>query len=500
MRYSSSNILSLAPKALQEELSSKNLNNTEDERFLKYHPLVNLLIMSIGPFLTQFGMSFLDSIDLLIISHRFKKHPDAYAVQIIGLGFFVQQICIYIGMFLQQAIMVRVSSLIGEGKRKEAGQLTVDIYRISIISNVIGSIIVTFIARPLMIFSGCTHELIEPCTLLIISSIAGIPFTSIFHISTGFLQAIGKTVANGLIHLAANCLQTFIITPILQFLIKIDVTLSNISQPIAQSILGLIVFHFTFQQKYSLKPTFSMWFNKFNPETWKSLVMSLSMIPVWIYDLLPTSLILRFMTSSSASESFKTDVIGVYTVLQKIFLIGNALPMALSVGFLTAATFCLSQNNYKRMITTLNYALLLNFIFYVIFIPITIFEPVKIMQLFGISSPSQLEIAKKMVPIPMYTFAVGMICCFLVNFFVAVNKTLYSNIVAFFQLISLCVASKIIAVIYPDDPVKQMFSYTISDLSTTVLTLILFIITFVPLFKKSKLPTVQLFTENQENK
>ena len=55
------------------------------------------------------------------------------------------------------------------------------------------------------------------------------------------------------------------------------------------------------------------------------------------------------------------------------------------------------------------------------------------------------------------------------------------------------------AVIYRDDPVKQMFSYTICDLSTTILTLILFIITFAPLFKKSKLPTGQLFTENQEN-
>lgn len=221
--------------------------------------------------------------------------------------------------------------------------------------------------------------------------------------------------------------------------------------------------------------------------------MSLPMIPVSIYDLLPASLILNFMTSASASEEFKTDVIGVYTVILKIFLIGNALPMALSVGFLTTATYSLSQHNYKKMFSSLNYSFLIIAIFYIIFIPIVVFFPSQIMNAFGISSPSQIKIAKKMLPVPMYSYPVGMACTFLVNFFVAVDRTLFSNLVSLFQLVSLCVASKIIAVVFPDDPTKQMFSYTISDLSTTLLTLILFVITLIPLIKKAKQDQFQQF-------
>lgn len=197
------------------------------------------------------------------------------AVQIIGIGFFIQKICMYIGMYLQQCIIVRVSSLIGEMKRDKACQLIVDIFRISIIFSFITTIMITFISRPLMNFAGCTPDLIEQCNLLVISTIAGLPFVNLFHI------------------------------------------------------------------------------------------------------------------------------------------------------------------------------------------------------------------AKKMIPIPFYTFSVGSICIFLVNFFIAVGKPLYSNLTSFVQLISICIGSKILSMKFPNDPLKQMYSYVISDLSTFALTVVLFFITLIPLIKKS---------------
>lgn len=494
MTQSAEPYASLVSSISQDELTAQSITQEENDRFSKHHPLLNLLILSIGPLLTTIGMSVLDSIDLMIISNRFKNDPNSYAVQIIGLGFFIQQICMDIGMFLQQSIMVRVSSLIGEGRRDEACQLTVDIYRISILINIFSTIIITLIARPIMIFAGCTPDLIEQCMLLVISLIAGLPFSTLFHIGTGFLQAIGKAVMNGILHLIANCLQTFAITPFLQYVVKIDVTLSNISQPIAQSIVGMFVLIMIFKGKYSLKPNYKMLFNPFTKETGKSLLMSLPIIPTFIFGILPSSLILRYMTSASASDELKTDVIGVYTVLQKIFLIGMALPMALSIGCLTAATHSMAQKNYKRMLITLGWALLIIFIFFAIFVPLMIVRPIIFMKLFGISSQSQLEIAKKMVPIPLYTFAIGNMCMFFVNFFVAVGKPFYSTLNSLVQLISICVSSKLLSLKFPNDPTKIMFSYTISDLITVVLTTTLLTITLIPLVKKSKNPEEKLLS------
>lgn len=198
--------------------------------------------------------------------------------------------------------------------------------------------IIIFVARPLMNFAGCTPNLIEQCMLLVISTIAGLPFVTLLHIGTGFLQSIGKSFLNGFLHLVAYFLQTLIITPFLQYVIKVDVTLSNISQPIAQSTVGLIIFIMIFHGKYSLKPSFKMFFNKFSKETPKALIMALPMIPTALFAFLPATLILGFMTSAAASEKLRTDIIAVFTILQKFFMIGVALPKALSTGFLTAAT------------------------------------------------------------------------------------------------------------------------------------------------------------------
>ena len=123
------------PNYTQDLITSQNNNKPESELFSRHHPFIEIIVMSVGPFLTQFGFSFLDSVDLMLISRRFKNSPDSFAVQIIGIGFFVQQIVVYIGMYLQQAIMVRVTTLIGRGNRVDARQLTVDIYRISILSS-----------------------------------------------------------------------------------------------------------------------------------------------------------------------------------------------------------------------------------------------------------------------------------------------------------------------------------------------------------------------------
>lgn len=457
----------------------------ESDRFVKYHPFINVLIMSVGPFLSTIGSAVIDSIDLMLISIRFKKQPDSYAVQIIGIGFFVLQVCHDIGLFLAQAVIVRVSSLIGEGNRDAACQLTVDAFRLSVIINMISSIIITFVARPIMQFAGCTPNIMENSMLLVISTIAGLPFYTLFHIGTGFLQAIGKAVMNGWVHLTANILQTFIITPILQFGLKIHVTLSNISQAIAQSIVGIILFITIFKGKYSLKPTFQMWYKPFSSETKRALLMSLPLIPAFINALVPSSLILRYMTSACESESKKNDIIAVYTIILKIFMFGVAIPIALSVGFLTTGTHSMSVSNYRRMLMSLSFVFLITTIFLIIFIPLMISKPLLIMKLFT-SSKSQLDFAEKMVPIPMYTFAFAVFFLSLGTFFITAGKPLIAFVIPFVQLLTLCASSKIISIKYPKDPIKVLYAYNICDMITFTLTFILFIITIIPLVKKAK--------------
>ena len=459
--------------------------------------------MSVGPFLSTIGLAVLDSIDLMIVSYRFKKIPNSYAVQIIGIGNFVLQVCHDIGIFFSQSVIVRASSLIGEGKRDKASQLTVDVFRISILINMFSTVLMNFLARPIMKFAGCTPNIIERCMLLVISTIAGLPFYTLFHIGTGFLQGIGKAVMNGFVHLAANILQTFVITPILLFVLKVDVTMMSISQSIAQSLVGVVLFLCIFSGKFTLQPSMKMWFMPFSRETRKGALMSLPLIPTFINALVPSSLILRYMTAACENQQMKTDVIAVYTVILKIFMIGLALPLALSVGFLTTGTHSMAVFNYKRVLIALSFVFLVSSAFLLAFVPLMIEKPLLIMKLF-ISSHSQLELAKKMLPIPMFTFALAVGFLSTNTFFITAGKPLFAFVIPFVQLFSLCVSSKVISIKYPNDPVKILYAYNACDIITFSITLVLFVITIIPLFKmarqsnESTAPSKQALTQSND--
>lgn len=465
--------------------STETLIQEESDLFLKHNPLINLILLSIGPILTTIGLSVLDSVDLMIISQRFKNDPDSYAVQIIGVALFVLQLCLDIGMFLAQAIMVRVSSLIGSGQRNEACQLTVDIFRISFVVTIFATILFTFVSRPIMTFSGCPEELIEQAYLLIISNISGLPIYTFFHITTGFLQAIGRTVLNGVLHFAANLLQTFIITPLLQFGLKIDVTLSNISQPIAQSVIGLTLFVMIFRGKFSLKPSFRMWFAPFSRETRTAIVMSLPMIPTLLFTLLSSTIILRFMTLACETDKMRTDIIAIYTIIQKIILICVAVPIALTGGYITAATHSVSIGNYSRMLKTYFWVFFISMAFSVILCPFLIFKPLVLVKLFT-NVDSQLDLSKKLVPIPIYTIPLCLISSSFSPFFVSIGKSVYALIVPIIQLVSPIIGAKILFSIYPKDPTKILYSYNICDITTFIVSLPMFLISIIPIIKKAR--------------
>ena len=459
----------------------------ENERFNKHGPLLNLMILTVGPFLTTFGMSVMDSIDLIIISQRFKNDPNSPAVSLIGMGTFIVQVCIFFGLFMSQALVVRVSGLIGEGRREAASQLTVDVCRVSLIASIFFALFLLFFARPLMLFAGCTEDLIENCYLLIISTIAGLPLYSFYHLLTGFLQGIGKPVLNGLVHLAANCLQTLVFTPLLQFVFKVDMTLSNIALPLSQSIFGLLLIILIFKGKFSLKPTWEMWFRPFSKEIKTAFLMALPFIPTFVFMLLPPTLILRFMTeaASKSTDANAQAVISAYTVCQKVLMIAQALPAALGVGFISAGTHSIASSNFKRFISTFVWVIVIALGFVCIYMPIIMVNPLLISKLF-VSSEIELNICKSIIPIPFYTYPIAVLDVIFPQLYVAAGKPFLSTITLVLQCVSICVSAKIISVKFPDDPSKLMYAYNCCDLFTLVFNIISFIIVIVPIIRKLK--------------
>ena len=116
-----------------EKLPVKNDSSIEAEnlRFTKHSPLVTLLIMSIGPLSNLISVLF-DTLNMYLISKRFKNVENSHAVEILGFSSQFQVFVSLIGNYFGQVFITRVSSLIGSAERERAANLTSDLFKLSL--------------------------------------------------------------------------------------------------------------------------------------------------------------------------------------------------------------------------------------------------------------------------------------------------------------------------------------------------------------------------------
>ena len=120
----------------------------EDRRFGSKSPFITLMQLSLGPLLSRLSSTFQDAIDLFIIKKRF----GTYGSGVVALSAMVRNMTIAFSIFMSYALMVQVSSLVGQKKTSDAAQLLVDSLRIAIIVDIIFPIIIYFSNIPILKF------------------------------------------------------------------------------------------------------------------------------------------------------------------------------------------------------------------------------------------------------------------------------------------------------------------------------------------------------------
>lgn len=464
-------------------LSDKRPLMDETRHFNSRSPLVTLLIMAIGPLLTNLGLAGADMIDLMLISARFIDDKDSYAVQLVGFSFVMIILTMQVAIFYSQVILVRLSGLIGEGKRSDAAQFLVDCFRIAICGSWIYLSIAPYIVRPILQFAGCTTDLIDRAECLVRIVMAGLPVVMIYHLSCAFIQAIGKSILNGALHVVGIAVQCAVFSPIFLFLFKIDVTECQLASVLAQSIVGLVLFIFIFKGKFSIQPKLSMFFNPISKEVFKALLMASPSLIASATMLLPPTLILRFLTQAAGDEA--TNYAGVYTIFQKIVLIAGSVPIALAMGLTSAGTHAYGAQDYKRFLKYFGWSVCIALGFQCMIVPFIISKPRLLGKLF-FNDETILDLTEKMLPIPFYTFPLQGLTFMCGCILVCMKKPLFSMLPQLIQLVILIAVAKVFSVKYHDCPMKIFYAFNISDGSSFIISILFLIKPLIDVFKKSK--------------
>lgn len=464
------------------ELSSiddQSLVTRESMRFNKHSALITLIIMSFGP-LSLLCQTIGETIDMALISYRFKNDPDAHAVEILGFTTQSHIIIVCIGLFFGQTMIARISYLIGSNNRAGAAHLISEILYLDIVFSMIFASIFVFLVKPILRFLGSSDELISNCFLYVVTGLVALPFTTLSSLGQYFLQSIGNSILSALVKFVTYALQLSIFSPFFLFLVKVPVIFMKLGSLISNSIVGIGIFILIYREKFSLKPNIRDVFDHFTPELKKALTSSVPLLLHAITAVIPAMLILKSMTGVDPDRA--NAIAGVFAVYTQILGICVSFPGAFSQGFLSAATHAWGANNYKRVVRLFSWALLICIILPIAASIAMIVGTQPILKIF-LHTQKEIDLGMKMLPIPFYTCPLQGFCVCVSMMMIVVGKPIMSFIPQCVQFAILCIGCNVIARYCNHDPTKIMYIYNIADITNFVL-LLLFLIYPIRLIKK----------------
>ena len=436
----------------------------EQITFEKRSPLVTLLHFSVGPLMFNTGISFHDAIDLILIS----KALGTETLQIVGFSSLVRYLCMCGAIYFSQATITKVSSLLGEKRRKDAEQVVADMFRLSVGGILLFMLVFFFVAKPMLIFMGCDNDTAEEAFHYLIPILSFMPLITLFQVSCGFLQSEGRSILCGIMQLSAFGLNCCIFAPILLFWVKVPLKLAGLSFALSQSIPGIIIFILIFSGKFGLKPAWDQLFKKFSKDSFQALLIASPYFVNVLAGSLPPMLLLTMMMKAAKAAGMEENVGAVFPVFLKINSAINSVSIGICQGFLGAGSYCRGAQLWDRLLKLFLVTCIVTFLYHFMLMPLMAFHADLPSKLW-IDNKDQLDLAKKLLAIPYYT-----------NTLIPINYA-YVNVLLIMRKAVLALTLTVIRgglyiaytfAFYSTDkanPIRMMYAYNCDDVTLFIL-------------------------------
>ena len=468
-----------------EQLSTLTISSNERNkiRFQKHSPLVTLLLMSFGPFITTITTTLMDFVELFLLTKRFPQDSLVKPVQLQGFAGFCNTIVILITTYFSTAVSTRLSRIISENREKDAMHFFSDITKVSLVFLFICLPLIQFLIHPLLSFMNCPEYMENYCYLFTVNFLSAAPFLLLFSIAWSFLQSIGRSILNGILHVVQSIFQVLILTPLFLFVFKIDITLISLQLSLSQSIIGLILFIFIYAGKFGYEADFSAFVRPVLSDTIKALKNSIPSVVSLICLVCPPIFVMKFLLSIAKTPEVAESLAGIHTINGKVGLLANSGMMAVSNGLMTVGTFAYGSGDNVRLLKYFGFAILVTVVFGGVFSIFMIVNPQLIASIY-LDSATDMELSNKILKIPYYTnwlSPVGMMCLVLL---ICVGKPLRASIPSFVQTIIVIFFAFLFSKLYPDNPERIYLAFCINDIIIFMLSSALIAPEIVRLLKK----------------
>ena len=333
---------------------NKNMEFSEEvERLGGKRALPTMILLSVGPFISQLSTALYGIVDTMWVS---KAIGDRGMTAISTYSNF-DTISRAFGYFLGVSISSMASSLFGSGEGSETGQLLSDLIRIGFFFGIIIPLIFLPITRPIARWFGASEEIVELGRLYVFPLLISSIVPCLYLLVCGCLQAEGRAKYFTVVQLTACILNLIIFDPLFLFGFKTDISGAAWATVLAELIPTLYVLYEYYKGKLGIKPKLNQLFQPFSKYTLTSLKIGSSQFIFMLSLALPGIIMRKYLGMTCLTVEIYNDVMAAYNTLLRIYVVISSVGASMVMGFVPAASYSFGAKRLKRVIYLLTHGL-----------------------------------------------------------------------------------------------------------------------------------------------
>lgn len=354
-------------------------------------PLITILVLMGGPVMLQVCGALYGIISTMWVS----KAVGNIGVTAISAYSTFDNIGRAFGFFLSVSASTKVSQLFGMGKHEEANQVVTDLLRMCVVCGALVPAILLPIVNICCRWFGCDDEVVGLGFKYLCPILSCSVLTCIYVLDNGLLQGEGRTLLVGIISVCTLCASMFIFETLFLFAFKTGIVGAGVATVLGDTLpaIGLTVCYFL--GKFSVKPHLSGFIKKFSPHTLPAMKVGLSQLVANLSMSVPGIVMRKLIGASCTEEQFNPAMAG-YNMVFRYAMITNCVVIAVSMGYIPAASYAYASKRYKRFLRLTFHALWISQVWSLITNIPTWVCPREICKIFG-SDPDYLSYAGPMV-------------------------------------------------------------------------------------------------------
>ena len=299
------------------------------------------------------------------------------------------------GFFLSVSASTKVSQLFGKGQHGEAGQVICDLFRMCFVCGAIVPAILLPVVNICCRWFGANDEVIKLGFQYLCPILSCSVFTCIYVLCNGLLQGEGRTMLIGIVSVISLCVAMFVIETIFLFVFKTGMLGAGFATVLGDAIPGIVLMSMYFAGKFTVKPNWRGIFKKFSPHTLPALKVGISQLVSNLSMSIP-GIVMRKLIGMSVSPDEYNDAIAGYNMVFRYAMITNCVNIAVSMGFIPAASYAYASKQYKRFLRLLLHSMTISAAWSVLTNIFSWAIPREISKIFG-SEDSYLDWAEPML-------------------------------------------------------------------------------------------------------